>query len=211
MRTTLFIQPPLSAAIYARDGGIFGNSPPRTARGSFAHATMNLPGQETTPEASPAAPPATRSNPYSVITPDQPVPAANKTPSDFFSREAEAQALDYSVPFGESGLGEIDNVNHHNALLRLFAFESQHAAAQRSEMTARGEVPAQVDIRIKTAVDEDGFPVPVGGVTESRSDEDGDGTHEIMMRELAMLSQTRRLMISGGTTLFGMESRPMPS
>jgi len=118
--------------------------------------------------------------------------------------------LEYEVPLGESGVGDVGDPRLATALLRLFAFEAQHAAAQRRKAVEQGVIRPRTNIELHTVLDESARPVPVAGKTETTGDTNGNGAHETVMRELAYLSDRRRLFIQQGGLLYGLQSRPMP-
>jgi hypothetical protein len=115
----------------------------------------------------------------------------------------------YSVPFGETGQGFISHVNENNTLLRVFAFEAQHAAAHRQRLMQHGEPNPRPEVRLQVALDRTGKVIAVGGATESEADFDGDGDREVL-RELAYISDMARIFRSGGTRTLGLDRRPMP-
>lgn len=119
--------------------------------------------------------------------------------------------LEFEVPLGESGTGTVQPAPAEQALLRLYAFERQHAAAQAANLRRAGIQDARIEIRIKTGVDTKGRAVPVAGVTEARADTNNNGAPELLWRELAAMSTGRQLLLAGGAKLFGMPARPMPT
>jgi len=117
---------------------------------------------------------------------------------------------EYTVPLGESGLGRVGGAGNAYAFVNLFAFEKQHAAAQRRKLSREGIEQPRIDVRIRTGVDEKGRLLPVAGQTEAQADLDGNGAHELVMRELAYISDRRRLFLSSGGSIMGLDARPMP-
>jgi flagellar capping protein FliD len=132
---------------------------------------------------------------------------AESTTSDSARRDD----LRYRVPLGETGIGQVDGASRQNALVRLFAFEKQHAAAHRRRLQAHGVDPDEVQtiVRFQHGPDGEGDLVPVAATTESHADHDADGLRELVGRELAII-RAADLIRRRGPTAFGLHQRPLP-
>ncbi|MBN2712481.1 MAG: hypothetical protein JXR97_08650, partial [Planctomycetes bacterium] len=53
--------------------------------------------------------------------------------------KAEADTVEFTVPFAESGKEQMRTANEANSFLRLYQYENIHAAAHRSRAAANGE------------------------------------------------------------------------
>ena len=87
--------------------------------------------------------------------------ASAQTVADQSEAPPEPTPVQYEVPLGETGTGTVPETSPQQALVRLYAFERQHAAAQEAHLRRAGIDDAQIDIRIRTGVDTTGTPIPV--------------------------------------------------
>ncbi len=143
---------------------------------------------------------------------------------------ADGDKIRYEVPFGESGKEHMRSPSPARSFHHLYRFEQIHAARHRALAQRYGLAVESQRVRIKTGLTEKGELIALAGATEtsfdraelpsnvlpSRAATGGelppdavDG--ELLLRELAYVSDLARYIATGGAPVFGMSKRSLPS